>query len=289
MGDIRQTNFRVDQEKADAFRAYCEANGINQATGFERMLDALELQQAKEAIPSRETEISEFERCLRHLQAAYLNSLELNEQAEARIREEFARQLDTKDRTISDYQDQIAVLKEEKKALSGAVDQVKQLQADLDAAREQAQRDRMVVADRDLTIKQLTASNEILQIKGEAYDELKAERDSMAGQLRDANQEIKDLKKDHKVDMERAAREAEKAQDAAVAAVKSEWEARVSDLKEQLQEAKIAKATALQEAEKSAHEADMKSAEEIRRLEQENGSLKAQLVELQTKLPKTEG
>lgn len=277
MGDIKQTNFRVDQEKADAFRAYCEANGINQATGFERMLEALELQQAKEAIPSRETEISEFERCLRHLQAAYLSSLELNEQAEARIREEFARQLETKDRTIADYQDQIAVLKEEKKILSGAADQVKQLQTDLDAAREQAQRDRMAVADRDLTIKQLTANNEILQIKGEAYDELKAERDSMAGQLRDANQEIKDLKKDHKVDMERAAREAEKALDTAVAAAKAEGEAKVAELKERLQEAQINAARALQEAERTAHEADKVAAAEIRKLEQENARLREQL------------
>lgn len=286
MGEIKQTNFRIDQDRADAFRAYCEANGINQAVGFERMLEALELQQAKEAIPSRETEISEFERCLRHLQGAFLNSLELNEQAEARIREEFARQLDTKDRTIGDYQEQIAALKEDKRELAGAAEQVKQLQADLTAAQEQAQRDRMAVADRDLTIKQLTANNEILQIKGEAYDSVRGERDALANQLRDANQAIKDLKKDQAVELERAARAAEKAQDAAVAAAKAEGDAQVSALKEQLQEARIAGAQALQEAERQAHEADRAAAAEIRRLEQDNARLREQLAELRAKLPK---
>ena len=278
MGEIKQTNFRVDQERADAFRAYCEANGINQAVGFERMLEALEMQNAKAAIPSRETEISEFERALRYLQAAYLNSLELNEQAEARIREEFARQLDTKDRTITDYQDQIAALKEEKKILAGAAEQVKQLQADLEAAREQAQKDRMAVADRDLTIKQLTANNEILQIKAEGYDAVLIKRDSLS-------QELRDLKKDHAIEMERAARDAEKAQEAAVAAVKAEGDAKVSELKEQLQDAKIASANALQEAERAAHEADRAASAEIRKLEQENARLREQLAEMKAKIP----
>lgn len=317
MGEIKQANFRVDEEKAAAFRSYCEQQGINQATGFERMLEALELQQAKQAIPARETEISEFERCLRHLQGAYLNSLELNEQAEARIRDEFARQLDTKDRTIADYQDQIAALKEEKKILAGDAEQVKQLQAELEAAREQAQKDRMAVADRDLTIKQLTANNEILQIKAEGYDAVLVQRDSLTQQVRDANQEIKDLKKDHTVELERAARAAEKAQEAAVSAAKAaaaeelaaarevaesriqglqadlqaakemaakriqEAEAKaaaiIADLREQLKAAEIASAKALQEAEKAAHEADRQAAAELREAEKQIADLREKL------------
>ena len=196
MGEIKQTNFRVDQERADAFRAYCEANGINQATGFERMLEALEMQQAKQAIPARETEISEFERCLRHLQAAYLNSLELNEQAEARIREEFARQLDAKDRTIAVYQEQVKGLKEEKVALATDAAKAKTLQADLDAVYEQARQDRDTAADRlaekDRIISTLDSRMEMLEIQAAGYPELKADRDSLADQLRDAKQEIKD-------------------------------------------------------------------------------------------------
>lgn len=290
MGEIRQTNFRVDQERADAFRAYCEANGINQATGFERMLEALEMQQAKQAIPARETEISEFERCLRHLQGAYLNSLELNEQAEARIREEFARQLDAKDRTIADYQDQVKVLKEEKLALANDAAKAKTLQADMDAANEQARQDRNTAADRlaekDRIISTLDGRMEMLEIQAAGYPELKADRDSLANQLRDANQEIKDLKKDHKAEMERATREAEKAQDAAVAAARAEGESKAAELRDRLQQAQIDGAKALQDAEKEAHEADKAAAAEIRKLEQENARLREQLAELRAKMPK---
>lgn len=290
MGEIKQTNFRVDQERADAFRAYCEANGINQATGFERMLEALEMQQAKQAIPARETEISEFERCLRHLQGAYLNSLELNEQAEARIREEFARQLDAKDRTIADYQEQVKGLKDEKAVLAADAAKAKTLQAELDAANEQARQDRNAAADRlaekDRLITTLDGRLEMLEIQAAGYPELKGERDSLADQLRDANQTIKDMKKDHKVELERATREAEKAQDAAVAAARAEGEAKVADLRERLQGAKIDAAKALQDAEKNAHEADKAAAAEIRKLEQENARLREQLAELRGKMPK---
>ena len=51
-------------------------------------------------------------------QEIYLSELANIQTAEKRIRLEFAQQLDTKDRAIADYQEQVTVLKEEKKNLS---------------------------------------------------------------------------------------------------------------------------------------------------------------------------
>ena len=59
MGEIKQTNFRIDQESADAFRKFCEENGMNQAQGFDHVMQVLELDRAKEAVPSRATEIED--------------------------------------------------------------------------------------------------------------------------------------------------------------------------------------------------------------------------------------
>lgn len=290
MGEIKQANFRVDEERAAAFRAYCEANGINQATGFERMLEALELQQAKESIPSRETEISEFERCLRHLQGAYLNSLELNEQAEARIREEFARQLDAKDRTIANNQDQIDTLKGEKSRLGDMAARAITLQTDLDAAIEQARQDRNAAADRlaekDRLITTLDARIAMLELKADGYDDLKTAHDKLAAALTAAQADAKSAAREHEIELERAARDAEKAQDAAVAAVKAEGDATAAELRERLQEARIDAAKALQNAERQAHDADKAAAAEIRKLEQENARLREQLAELKAKMPK---
>ena len=61
MGEVRQTNFRVDQDTADKFREFCAAAGMNQAQGFDHVMQVLELDRAKEAVPSRATEIEEYE------------------------------------------------------------------------------------------------------------------------------------------------------------------------------------------------------------------------------------
>ena len=38
MGEVKQTNFRVDQDTADKFREFCAAAGMNQAQGFDHMM-----------------------------------------------------------------------------------------------------------------------------------------------------------------------------------------------------------------------------------------------------------
>ena len=85
MGEVKQTNFRIDQDSAAAFRKFCEDNGMNQAQGFDHVMQVVELDRAKTAAPGRATEIESFEKSVKDIMAAYLNSLEINA-APARIR-----------------------------------------------------------------------------------------------------------------------------------------------------------------------------------------------------------
>lgn len=57
MGEVKQTNFRVDKETADKFRQFCMDAGMNQAQGFDHVMEVLEMDRAKEAVPGRATEI----------------------------------------------------------------------------------------------------------------------------------------------------------------------------------------------------------------------------------------
>lgn len=77
MGEIKQTNFRIDQDTATAFRKFCEDNGMNQAQGFDHVMQVVELDRAKTAAPGRATEIESFEKSVKDIMAAYLNSLEI--------------------------------------------------------------------------------------------------------------------------------------------------------------------------------------------------------------------
>lgn len=96
MGEIKQANFRIDSDTADAFRAFCEQKGMNQAQGFDHVMQVFELNQAKSSIPGRSVEIEEFETMVKSITSAYLYSLELNQNAEARAREEFSSELQRK-------------------------------------------------------------------------------------------------------------------------------------------------------------------------------------------------
>ena len=115
MGEIKQTNFRIDSETADAFRAFCEEKGMNQAQGFDHVMQVLELNQAKTAIQGRCVEIEEFETSVKAILSAYLNSLEINQNAEARVREQFASELRRKDARITELQKKCEELQAAKK------------------------------------------------------------------------------------------------------------------------------------------------------------------------------
>ena len=49
MGDVKQTNFRIDQDSAAVFRKFCEDNGMSQAQGFDHIMQVVELDRAKTA------------------------------------------------------------------------------------------------------------------------------------------------------------------------------------------------------------------------------------------------
>lgn len=283
-------SFRVTDDVMVKFQGIRDELGLTQDAALAMLVGTYEMEQAKAAIPDRETEIANFQTKAQEMVEAYLHALQLNQDAEARIRAEVQLELATKDRAIADYQEQVRQLKAEKAALGESAALAEGLRAELDAANEQHRQSRNDyedrLADKSRALKDADARMAMLEIKADGYDELKTDRDALAEQLRDSKQDIKDLKKDHKAELERVTREAEKTLADAVADAKAEGETKASELREQLQESKISAAQALQEAERQAHEADKVAAAEIRMLEQENARLREQLAELRAKMPK---
>ena len=106
--ESKQVNFRIDPDSAEAFRQFCTTHGMNQAQGFDHLMQVLELNNAKAATPGRLVEIENFERLCKELLSAYINSIELSNNAEARVLEQFQSDLKRKDRTI----DELRCLKE---------------------------------------------------------------------------------------------------------------------------------------------------------------------------------
>jgi chromosome segregation ATPase len=112
MAEIKATSFRIIDEDNEKFKQFMEKEGYKtQAEGFKAVLQAVEVAQAKNAIKDRAKEIETFQDTINKLVGYYLNSLEVNQNSEERIREELSKELQTKDNTISTMYEQLEDLK----------------------------------------------------------------------------------------------------------------------------------------------------------------------------------
>ena len=253
MGDIKQTNFRINQETADVFRKFCEDNGMNQAQGFDHIMQVVELDRAKTAAPARLTEIEGFEKSVKDIMAAYLHSIEINQNAEGRIREQFASDLDRKDKTIDDLRAKTEQLQAEKDAAEAvAAEAVKAKdQAEKDAAAAEKVR---IAAEKTAEDKQTIADTLAAKLaeaekKAEGFDDLKAALSASQDAQKAAEQRIKDVQRDAAEAAKDAAREAERAKDQAVKETADALQAQILSLRDELRAAKSETDAARRDAE----------------------------------------
>lgn len=113
MSEIKAVSFRVDEDDAIKFRKFTEENGLNQAEMFESIIKTFEMARAKGQITDRAKEVETFQTTVNTLLSMFINSLAINQTSEERIRETLSLELSTKDKTISDLQQQREKLKED--------------------------------------------------------------------------------------------------------------------------------------------------------------------------------
>lgn len=208
MGQIKQTNFRIDADRADAFRAFCEEQGMNQAQGFDHLMEVLALNEAKIAIPERQLEIEEFERHTKAILNSFLTSVALARDTEERVYDNFRTQLESKDALILDLQTKLA----EKETIASqaaayAADAEKKAKLAEDAVSDAAARAKAAektAQDKEEINSMLNAEIVKLKKQLQGYDALKASESTLQAKLSGAEQTIKDLKKDAQIEKERA-------------------------------------------------------------------------------------
>lgn len=274
-------SFRVTDDVMGRFKELQEEMKLTQDGALKMLVDAYELEKAKSAIPDRETEISNFQTKANELVEAFLHSLQLNQDAEARIRSEIGMKLDSQAQTISDYQDQISELK---KQLEEAVGLAEAFQSELAEAQENTAKEveqraqaeaafsslkkekETQLADKNSIIDMLTGKLTEAEQKANEYDVLKKHTEALRRDLATSEQSIRDNAKDAEIAQERAVRAAEKA-------LEAEHRKEIERLRSQNTELLQTMATSEKEA-----------AEQIRTLEQEKAALREELATLRGKI-----
>lgn len=296
MGDIKQTNFRIDQESADAFRKFCEENGMNQAQGFDHMLQVLELNRAKAMVPNSAKDIETFEMYVKKIMESYLQSVEDYNTARESAREEFASALTSKDKTIASLQEKVAQLKADKEiaeTTAANADRIAdQAVKEASVAKDQAGTALKLAEEKDKTIATLADKLAVAEGKAEGYDELKKSEEAAKGRIIELQKDVENLEagferelKASKEEADRTLKSTQEASDRKVAELKKDHETEIRELKTDM-ERKISDAQK-DAALSCANEVAKKEREmniTIREADKENARLQAQIENLQAKI-----
>lgn len=116
------TSMRLNEDDLEQFKEFAKENGLNQQQAFNSLLNMVKLENAKEKLGDRAKSIETFKDTINRAIGMYVNSLEENSVAEERIREKLSKELNTKDNTISNLQEQLEKIKIDKANLEEKVE-----------------------------------------------------------------------------------------------------------------------------------------------------------------------
>lgn len=270
-------SFRVTDDVMGRFREIQSEMDLTQDAALKMLVDAYELERAKNAIPDRETEISNFQLKANELVEAFLHSLQLNQDAEARIRAEVALQLESKDKIIADLQGRVEAQRDLAVAANTAAMEAENKQKQAEEAEKQA-KERAVAAEKTAADK--VAIAEMLQSKlteAEAklteYPGLKKSNEERAKKIQELQQALKET-----------VREAEIEQERAVVAVQKQMDTALVEKDQMLAAAELAAEKALAVLERDKNAEIQRLRDKIDGLKDERADLKESNAKLQAEI-----
>lgn len=200
MGEIKQTNFRIDEENANKFRKFCEEEGFNQAQGFDHLIQVLEFDKAKMSIPTRVMEMEEFERHTKALLAAFLNSLEIAENTEERVMDRVQTQMENKDQMLFKLQEDLKAKEMEIQELKNSAEELQNMfdMVSKNAKDQVNSNDKLTKAleDKEEVISILKEKIKETENKGSEVDLLNAENQELKESLAQLKENFQNLERE---------------------------------------------------------------------------------------------
>lgn len=234
-------SFRLTDDVMAKFQEFQKELGYTQDQALSTLVRSFEMEKAKNEIPDRETEIRNFQMKANELVEAFLHSLQLNLDAETRIRGEVALQLQTKDNTIIDLQGKVKAQTEKIAELRAATEEAEKRVKLAEQAAKEAEKRAVSLEEKakdkeDINI-MLTGKLAQAESKLDGYDQLKESEADLKEKLREAVREIKETKREVEIAGERAVLQAEKEKNVELKELYNqilELQKEKSDLKDQI-------------------------------------------------------
>ena len=157
MAEIKGTSLRVNEDDLKKFKEYMKEFDLTQAETFQAIINSFEMAKAKNLITDRAKEIEVFQSTVNNLTSMFISSLAINQTSEERIRESLSAELNTKDKLISNLQEDKDKYKDKIKALSTSVEEYENTINKINS--------NLYKSNKDNEDKTLTINNQLEQIK----------------------------------------------------------------------------------------------------------------------------
>lgn len=102
--ELKIKSFRVDEDTFEKFKVIASKEFGNQGQCLDALINLYEMENSKSSLLERKLEIESFQDYLNKINQLFVTSLQMSKDAEGRVKEEYLRQLSTKDTTIERLQ-----------------------------------------------------------------------------------------------------------------------------------------------------------------------------------------
>jgi len=240
--ELKPKSFRIDDETAEKFKEISAAIGSNQQETFAKLIEAYEFQSGKAILAEKKADIEQFEKYVTAITRMFMGNLEDNQNITETVRTEFDALLKSKDATIQDLQEKLAVAKQSKEEASlkakAHTDENARLNGEIESLKNELNSKmndmQSMLSDKDNLNKTLTDSCNDFKAKLEGMKE--AEKQSAA-----LKAELERLKKEHeatireKSDIERQMQQSQAIHEKIVSELKQHEEDALKRQKEKMQ------------------------------------------------------
>jgi chromosome segregation ATPase len=229
-------SIRTDEETLANFKELCKQFD-NQSECLQALINLHELSNSKKVLSGQQSSIDDFQSRVDGIVRAYINALDMNANAEERIRQEFAEQLNSKDKIIITLQERSEQAENSLKTISedcqNKLDEIStlntslenenaELHKNIDIVNQALIKAEHTITDKQMIIDSLTAKlpeqeelEKFINLLNSKIDELSEQNKNQTTIISDLNQQITDnqekhnfmiqkLKSQHEIDIKQA-------------------------------------------------------------------------------------
>lgn len=202
MSELKPKSFRIDDETAEKFKEISSTIGGNQQETLAKLIEAYEFQSGKAVLTEKKADIEQFEKYVTAITRMFMGSLDDNRNIQETVRTQFDAQLNSKDTTILNLQDENKKLKTERdQAISIRATLEEQINLLNDRIKNEYEK-RLVdaqkmIADQESHISLLKGKNQQLEQNAENSKQFQSENEALRQELAEIKRQLESQALEH--------------------------------------------------------------------------------------------